>query len=119
VHNFLSSPRKNSLDRCQFDKAIEHKKDGSTSRDSSLVSFCGADGLVQLLSFLGEEGFSRMDVAKMVMRIHTPGYERARFHLGRAIAEGVIEPKMPEGFHWQRDIRTVLAWADEQDESAV
>lgn len=114
VHHFASSPRKNSSHRCLFDE--EYKKDGSLSCDSSLDSLCGADGLVKLLSFLGEKGFSRMDVAKLVMRINTPGYERARFHLDRAIAEGVIEPNMPEGFHLQRDIRAVLAWADEQDD---
>ena len=117
VHHVPASPRKESSDHgCQFNYDLEFKKDGAQPMDCSLEDFCGADGLMHLMSLLVDKQFSRRDIAKMVMRIHLPGYERARFHFSRGIAEGVIEPNLPEGFHWQKDIQAVLRWAAKQKE---
>ena len=118
VHHFSASPRKESHKHgCQFDAQLEFKTDGGITNDLGLDSFCGPDGLVHLLSLLADKGASVQDVLTMVMRIHTPGYERARLYFDRAIAEGVIEPNLPEGFHWQSGIRRVLDWVERQDES--
>jgi hypothetical protein len=115
VHHFPASPQKESHEHgCQFDEQLEFRKDRSIVSDLSLDHFCGPDGLMHLLSLFVDERIPRRDLLEMIMRIHTPGYERARFHFDRAIAEGVIEPNLPEGFHWQRDIAAVLRWAERQ-----
>ncbi len=115
VHHFPASPRKGSREHgCQFDEKFEFRKDRSIVCDLSLDSFCGADGLMHLLSLFADEKIPHGDLLTMIMRIHTPGYERARLHFDRAIAEGVVEPNLPEGFHWQKDITAVLRWAERQ-----
>jgi hypothetical protein len=115
VHHVPASPLKDSREHgCQFNYELEFKRDEACPEDFSLDTFCGPDGLMLLLSLLVDAPFSRRGIAEMVMRIHTPGYERARFYFDKATAEGVIEPNLPKGFHWQRDIRAVLRWAKHQ-----
>jgi len=117
VHHFPVSPRKKSREHgCQFDEQLEFRRDRSCLSDLSLDTFCGADGLTYLLSLFADEKIPQRDIITMMMRIHVPGYERARFHFSRAIREGVIEPNLPEGFHWQREIRAVLEWADQEQQ---
>jgi hypothetical protein len=119
VHHFPASPLRESHEYgCQFNQQLEFTKDGGIVSDLGLDSFCGPDGLVHLLSLLADKGSSVQDVLTMVMRIHTPGYEHARIHIGRAIAEGIIEPNLPEGFYWQSDLNRVLDWAQSEKEDA-
>lgn len=116
VHHVPASPRKDSREHgCQFNDQLEFKNDEGTE-GCSLDTYCGADGLMLLLSLLVDEPFSRRDIAEMVMRIHIPGYEQARHYFSGAIAEGVIEPNLPEGFCSQEDIRAVLRWADQRED---
>lgn len=117
VHHLLASPRKETHSHgCQFDDDAEFRKDRGLTSDLQLSEFCGADGLMHLLSLLEEPGSSRPDVLEMIKRIHIPGYERARRHMEAAIAERVIEPNHPLGYYPQSDIQAVLKWAEERDE---
>jgi hypothetical protein len=81
---------------------------GFTLHDSHLNSFLGTDGLMLLLSMLAEGDLPKEEVLEMIKRLHIPGYEHARFHFERAIAQGVIEPHMPPGYYDQSDINAVL-----------
>lgn len=116
VHHVPASPRKQKDEHgCQFDQSAEFHKDSGIIEDLGLEAFCGEDGLTHLLSILVEAGSSQADVIEMLKRIHVRGYEQARFHFERAIAEGVIETNLPPGFYWQSQIRTVLEWMERND----
>jgi hypothetical protein len=118
VHHFPASPRKKGHEfGCQFDSQAEFRKDSGTDEGFSLEECCGSDGLTRLLSLLEEEDSSRGDVLEIIKRVHTPGYEQARLHVGEAIAEGIIEPNLPEGFYLQSDIREVVRWAEHEKEA--
>ena len=118
VHHLPASPRKNRHEYgCQFDSQAEFRKDGGTDLGFSLNECCGSDGLTRLLSLLEEEDSSRADVLEIIKRVHTPGYEQARQNVGEAIAEGIIEPNLPQGFYLQSDIREVLRWAEHEKEA--
>lgn len=78
--------------------------------------FLGADGLMMLLGFIANNELPTPEVLEMIKRLHIPGYEHARLHFERAIAEGVFEPTTVEGFYPTRDIQCVLDYIETQDE---
>ncbi|HYO71696.1 MAG TPA: hypothetical protein VEU33_37025 [Archangium sp.] len=100
---------------CQYDRDEEYRRDQSSISDVSLEEFLGHDGLTYLLEVLSRDQLPQEQVVEMIKRLHTPGYERARFHVQAAISEGVIEPNMAPGFYSQGDIARVLDWADAED----
>jgi hypothetical protein len=110
VHHSPASPRRPNGD-CYFDEEAERRRDGATVRSLSLTDFLGPNGLMQLLILLSEGELPKDEVIEMIQRIHIPGYEQARPHFARALAEGVFEPNTPEGFYWQNDINAVLKFA--------
>jgi hypothetical protein len=111
VHHQPASPLPEG---CQYDGDEEYSRDKSNISDVALEDFLGHDGLTYLLEILSRGVLPQAQVVEMIKRLHTPGYERARFHVPAAAAEGVIEPNMAPGFYSQRDIARVLEWADEE-----
>lgn len=111
VHHRPASPRPQG---CQYNSREEFQRDRSTLADMGLDFFLGADGLTHLLAFFVDYHFPTAQVVELIKRLHTPGYERARFHAQAAAAEGIIEPNLPTGFYWQDEIAEVLEWADAQ-----
>lgn len=99
---------------CQYAGQVEFKRDGSIISDQPLSSFVGHDGLMFLLLMLSEGELPKEEVIEMTKRLHIPGYEHARLHFKRAIAEGVFEPNMGVGFYWQKDIQATLEFAEEE-----
>jgi hypothetical protein len=61
-----------------------------------------------LLSMIAEGELPKDEVLDLTKRLHIPGYEQARSHFDRAIAEAAFEPNMPKGFYWQSNIQAVL-----------
>ncbi|HYO56045.1 hypothetical protein [Archangium sp.] len=109
VHHQPASPLPQG---CQYDGNQEYRRDQSILSDVPLDDFLGHDGLTYLLEVLSRGELPQEQVVEMIKRLHTPGYERARFHAQAAAAEGVIEPNMALGFYSQKDIAEVLDWAD-------
>lgn len=103
---------------CQYDGQAEFKRDGYIISDQPLSAFLGADGLMLLLLMLSEEELPKEDVIEMTKRLHIPGYEHARRHIKRAIAEGVFEPNMGVGFYWQKDIAATLKFVEQENPPA-
>jgi len=109
VHHQPASPRRMArYGSCQYDAHAEFQRDGASLYDLPLSSFLGPDGLNLLLSMIAEDELPTEDVLEMTKRLHIPGYEHARRHFARAIAEGVFEPNMLKGYYWQHDIEAVL-----------
>lgn len=107
VHHALYSPYKDTGGDCFFNKKVEFKRDKSTPAGSHLDTFLGNDGLTQLLEMLGDDFQPRDKLLEIIMRLHVDNYEQAYLFLERAVSEGVVEPNMRKGFHWQEDLRTV------------
>ena len=58
-----------------------------------------------------DEGYPRKEkVLEMTKRLHTPGYEQARFHIDRALAAGAFEPNTPPGYYYQYQIEAMLSY---------
>lgn len=116
VHHVPASPREDAHPHgCQFDGEVEYRNDKGTVADLQLAEFCGADGLMRLLSLIAENESVRADLTEMIKRIQIPGYERARRYMNEAIRRGVIEPNLPSGCLWQSDIQAILRWEEERD----
>lgn len=111
VHHRPASPL---LGGCQYNEDQEFARDGSLLLDLPLERFLGDDGLTELLELLAEARLPQAEVIEMIKRLHTPGYERARFHAEGAMSAGVFSPNLPEGFFWQSQIEAILDWADEK-----
>ncbi|MBN8233362.1 hypothetical protein JYK02_38180 [Corallococcus macrosporus] len=99
---------------CQYDAREEFQRDRATLADLGLESFLGADGLTDLLSLFSQDNLPAVELIRMIQRLHTPGYEQARFHVSAATADGVIAPDLPPGFYWQDELARVLDWAESQ-----
>lgn len=76
--------------------------------DMPLSDCVGDDGLTYLLSMLSEGRAQQAEVLELIKRLHTPYYEEARPHLAAALAQGIIEPNLYDGFYSQGDLITVL-----------
>lgn len=117
VHHYTASPLKDEHEHgCYLDHHPEFTKDGGTLSDLSVESFLGPDGLTRLLSFLARDEIPAGEVVEIIKRIHIPGYEMARPYIERAVAEGMIEPNLPEGFYWQREIKCIIENRDRLDQ---
>jgi hypothetical protein len=110
VHQSAASPRPNG---CQYNEE-EFALSDLVHGDLSLKDFLGDDGLTHLLNFLSEERHPKAEILEMIKRLHTPGYERARFHFEAAESAGVIEPTLAPRFLWMREIAAILEWADKK-----
>lgn len=111
VHHAPVSPRPKG---CQY-TTKEQQRTRTLVNDLPLEDFLGPDGLTQLLSLLLDHSASREEVARLISRLHTPGYERARFHFEEAINAGIIEQHLSDSLHSQADIKRTLKWADEEE----
>ncbi|HRI71140.1 MAG TPA: hypothetical protein PK156_43205 [Polyangium sp.] len=110
-----ASPHRESVYECQFNTDHEFQKDRGTVSDRPLEDFLGPNGLISLLAMIefDNPAFSAC-VVEMIKRLHIPGYEHARAHFDAAIREGVIEPKMRQGFYSMGQIEATLAFAAER-----
>ena len=105
VHHRPASPRRSTYG-CQY--LDSDQRGGLILEDLALANFLGTDGLMLLLSMLADGDVTQEEFLEMAKRFHIPGYEQARPHFQEAINEGVIEPNLPEGYYWQREIKEVL-----------
>jgi hypothetical protein len=64
---------------------------------------------------LARDELPKDEVLEMIKRLHIPGYEHARQHFQRAIADGVFEPNMPDGYYWQSNIDAVLRFLEREE----
>lgn len=110
VHHVSSSPLGGN-NGCYYDEE-RARREGASVSDTHLDRFVGPDGLMRLLAMIAEQRVAASEVAVIIQRLHIPGYERARPHFAAAILDGEIEPNMPDGFHWQRDIEHVIRTYD-------
>lgn len=95
-------------EKCQYNQRLEFQRDKSCVRDMGLETFVGANGLMELLMLIHEGDLPTHEVLEMIKRLHIPGYEHARHHFDRAIAQGVFEPNTPPGFYSVNQIQKVL-----------
>ena len=71
---------------------------------------------MRLLVMVHEKELPADDVLEMIKRLNIPGYEHARLHFERAMAEDVFEPNMPPHFYFQHDIDATLEFAQRSEE---
>jgi len=107
VHFRPASPR-GPEGNCQFDQSQEWENGKATIADSSLEEWVGPDGLMNFLEHAARPEFKGIDMMEMLKRVQVPGYDRAKSFFNKALAEGVIELRGPEGFYSQAEIRSVL-----------
>lgn len=84
--------------------------------DLDLAVFAGPNGLMTLLEFLSDNPEASEELIEVIKRLHVPLYEQSRRYLARAVREGVFEPNTKAGFHSQRDMQAVIAWAATQSD---
>lgn len=116
VHHVPASPRKRG---CQYDEDALFAKNEGMVNDLGLDHFVGPDGLTALLELTTSSTLPKEEIVLMIQRLHVPGYEIARLHIDAAIAEGIIEPNMAPGFHWQDEIARVLDWAKKKGRTPI
>jgi hypothetical protein len=107
VHHFTKSPLSGRY-RCYHDEAAERQKDGSIFADLSLARFVGPDGLVTLLSLLEDNILTPQELNPIIMRLHVPGYEQARFYFGIAVSTGFVDRNMPDGYFLTEEIERII-----------
>ena len=100
---------------CQFNSYAEDQRDGGSIADAPLVDFQGPDGLMRLLEMLSEQQLPTGALLEIIKRIHIPGYEHARRHFPKALAEGILEHNVADGFWWQEDLQRVIDFAHENE----
>lgn len=116
VHHLLASPLKDRPGRygCYISQD-EQRRTLTTTSWGHLDQFLGADGLMRMLSMISAGSAPVTEVLDTIQRLHIPLYEQARPHLPAALADGVIEPNLPDGCHWQRDLQRVIDHYSTQD----
>jgi hypothetical protein len=110
VHRIGTGRRSKSY-ACQYDGRREFRNDLSIVEGLSLERFMGPDGLMLILSLIACREMPEQDVLELAKRVQIPGYEQARDFFPEAIAEGVVEPSIGEGYYLQGEIQTLLRWA--------
>ncbi len=103
---------------CSFDLREEFFVPEGTVESRALSEFLGPDGLMRLLSFIGNGDFPVAEVLKMIKRLNVPGYETARHYLRRAISEGAIPEQVSQDYPEQKDINVVLEWLEQKRKTA-
>ena len=100
---------------CGYDQGRESQRDESVVvLGFPLVEMIEPDGLPMLLYLLTPEMNPQSQVIEMIQRLHTPGYERARFHLPEALARGIIKDRIETAPSTQEEIVATLEWADRE-----
>jgi len=94
---------------CQFDEAYEFANGEGIVAGRSLQEYIGPDGLMKLIADAADPVFQHIDMMEMISRIQVPSYDRTKGHFAKAMAEGVIESKLPKGYYSQEEIQAVLA----------
>ncbi len=112
VHELSSTPKKKPLG-CFIDEERERQQNGGRVQDYGLEAYLGSDGLTYLLS-MSEIGFPPEQIYELVRRLHVPGYENVRKHLGRAVAEGVIERGGFKTYYSESQIEKVQQWLESE-----
>jgi len=107
VHHVTRSPLGGSKG-CYPDEHAENVKDGSVVTSFPLDDALGPDGLVRLLTILEDSELPAPVVNRVIMRLFIPGYEQARPYFKRAVAEGVVEPNLPDGYFFQHQLRAII-----------
>jgi hypothetical protein len=106
VHNRRVSPRPAG---CQYE---EPRSEGWRVDSGEMGLFFGSDGMTAFF-LMAASGVSAPEaIVELGKRMYTPGYERARFHIGAAIQQGVFKPKLRTGLYLQAEIAVTLEWAD-------
>src|SRR5471030_506066 len=100
VHHKTARDRSGSIG-CQYIERNEWLIDGSFLVDGPLGNFLGADGLMRLLSLVNKREHPLEDILELIKRLHIPGYEHARNHLGEAIV-------ISDGYYTQAEIKNAL-----------
>jgi len=95
--------------KCQYDR-LSAAEEGVVS-DLGLPEFLGPDGLMRLLSRMADGSLPQDEVIEMIQRLFVRGYEQARPYFTEAITEGIIEPRMPNGFYFEDQIALILDYA--------
>jgi len=103
---------------CTFDLREEFLAPEGTAESRPLSEFLGPDGLMRLLSFIGNGEFPAVEVIKMIKRLNVPGYETARHYFRRAIIEGAIPAEVSQDYPEQKDINAVLEWIEQKRKTA-
>lgn len=112
VHHAKSSPIYDS-GGCQYRPDVDFGvHSGEVIHDLDLQSYLGDDGLTRLLSLLARQELPTDEILEMIKRLHTPGYEMARLYVREAIAEGVLEPNLPDGYYFQFQIDNIINFAN-------
>lgn len=111
VHYDSSSPRRGG---CQFNPDRESAKDEGGVAGFALPEYQGPDGLMRLLEMIAEPELPTPEVLEIIKRIHIPGYEHARRHFERSLAEEIITEDVAPGYWLQREIQQVLDTAAEE-----
>jgi hypothetical protein len=44
----------------------------------------------------------------IIMRLHVPGYEQARFYFGIAVSTGFVDRNMPDGYFLTEEIERII-----------
>jgi hypothetical protein len=119
VHEYSVSPlqkKKMARKGCAFDMHETLYKGTATGtvEQAPLGEFLGAEGLMRLLSFMLEKGLPARDVARMIKRLHVPGYDVARNFFLEAALEGIIQREPSEDGYSFEDIGTVVKWLEER-----
>ena len=104
--------------KCYLDEKMEYAIDGGTLQSSELRWFVGPNGLMKLLRIIAQKNFSIEEGFEIIKRIHIPGYETAHRHFEEAIAEGVFEPNVTEGYYPLEDIQVVNEWLEKRGSMA-
>lgn len=108
VHHAEFSPIYDS-GGCQYRPGVDFNvRGGEVIADGDLECYLGDDGLTRLLSLLARQEVPTEEILEMIKRLHTPGYELARLHVREAIAEGVLEPNLPDGYYYQCQIENII-----------
>jgi hypothetical protein len=93
---------------CQYERFPENRTANRSVADAALIEFQGPDGLMRLLEKIADGSVEKNSVLEIIKRIHIPGYEHARLHFDRALAEGVIEPDVEPGYWLSEDRERVM-----------
>jgi hypothetical protein len=107
VHHYAKSPLSGRY-RCYHDEVVERAKDKSILADLMLSRLIGPDGLVTLLALLQDSILTPQELNPIIMRLHVPGYEQARFYFGIAANTGLVESNMPGGYFLTEELSASL-----------
>jgi hypothetical protein len=109
VHRCGASPL--GARRCDYHHFAAIRKHTVTLCERPLAGLLSHDGLMELLSMLNRREAPMDEILEMIKRLHIPGYEPARPHFDRAIASGVFQADVPDGYYTQGNIAAVLEFA--------